>query len=210
MENKKISITVIRRLPKYYRKLEDLEKIRISRVSSQELSELTGFTASQIRQDLNNFGGFGQQGYGYNVKDLKESLGNILGLKNIHNTCVVGAGNLGSAIANFKGFDDAGFKIVAIFDNNKDIIGTRLADITVRDMQNMAKVIKEKNIEIAVLTVPKDSAQEVAEELMNANIKSIWNLTTADLDLGKDIIVEDVSLKDSLFTLSYFMREKYK
>ncbi|NLM05968.1 MAG: redox-sensing transcriptional repressor Rex [Tissierellia bacterium] len=210
MEKKKISITVIRRLPKYYRKLEDLEKIKISRVSSQELSVLTGFTASQIRQDLNNFGGFGQQGYGYNVKELKDNLEKILGLKNVHNTCVVGAGNLGSAVANFKGFDDAGFKIVAIFDKSEDVIGTKIGGISVKDSADMKKTIKDKDIKIAVLTVPKENAQDVAEELVEANVKSIWNLTTADLDLKDDVIVEDVSLIDSLFTLSYFMKEKYK
>ncbi|NLM05637.1 MAG: redox-sensing transcriptional repressor Rex [Tissierellia bacterium] len=209
MQKKKISITVIRRLPKYYRKLEDLERIKISRVSSQELSDLTGFTASQIRQDLNNFGGFGLQGYGYNVKELKSNLGEILGLNSVHNTCIVGAGNLGSAIANFKGFEDAGFKIVAILDSDKDIIGKKISGIKVESSDNMEKLIKDKDIEIAVLTVSKKNAQDVAEELEEAGIKSIWNLTTADLDVSENVIVEDVSLKDSLFTLSYFMREKH-
>lgn len=208
MEKKKISITVIRRLPKYYRCLEELQKIKISRTSSKELSELTGFTASQIRQDLNNFGGFGQQGYGYNVQDLKTHLARILGLDRVYEACVVGAGNLGSAIANYKGFEVAGFKVVAVFDLDKDVIGTGVGDVIVQSYDEMIDTVVEKKIDIAVLTVPKNSAQEVADDLIKAGIKSIWNFTTADLDVPDDIIVEDVSLKDSLFTLSYFLREK--
>ncbi len=209
MEKKKISITVIRRLPKYYRCLEELQKIKISRTSSQELSELTGFTASQIRQDLNNFGGFGQQGYGYNVQELKTHLAKILGLNEVYRACVVGAGNLGTAIATYKGFESAGFKVVAIFDADKDIVGTKIGDIKVQSHDVMAEEIQKKNIDIAVLAVPKRDAQEEADALVAAGIKSIWNFTTDDLDVPEDMIVEDVSLKDSLFTLSYFMHEKY-
>ncbi len=209
MDKKKISITVIRRLPRYYRCLEDLQRIKISRTSSQELSELTGFTASQIRQDLNNFGGFGQQGYGYNVAELKTHLGKILGLDQEYRTCLVGAGHFGTAIMNYKEFRLDGFRVVAIFDTDRGLVGKKIDGIEVFSDDKMKDVIKKKQIDIAVLTVPKVSAQEVAESLSDAGIKAIWNFTTADLDLPQDVIVEDVSLKDSLFTMWYFMREKY-
>ena len=137
-----VSITVIRRLPKYHRYLSELITKGVSRISSQELSTLTGFTASQIRQDLNNFGGFGQQGYGYNVEDLYRELGKILGLDTRYNAVVVGAGNLGQAIANYKGFEDAGFKVLSMFDRNPKIIGLRIRDIEIRDMDHIESFIK--------------------------------------------------------------------
>lgn len=209
MDKKKISITVIRRIPRYYRCLEDLQRIKISRTSSKELSELTGFTASQIRQDLNNFGGFGQQGYGYNVKELKSHLSKILGLERENKVCLVGAGHLGTAIINNRDFRLDSFQVVAIFETDKDLIGKKIEGIEVFPTDKMEEIIKKKKIDIAVLTVPKVSAQESTDVLVEAGIKSIWNFTTEDLDVPEDVIVEDVSLKDSLFTLLYFMREKY-
>lgn len=209
MKKKKVSMTVIRRLPRYYRCLEDLERIKISRTSSQELSELTGFTASQIRQDLNNFGGFGQQGYGYNVKELKQHLEKILGLEEKYNGCLVGAGHLGRAIINYKDFHLDNFHMKAIFDSDKSLYGTKINNYEVFPADEMTEIIKKKNIEIAMLTVPKASAQDVTDILVKAGIKSIWNFTTQDLNVPKDIIIEDVSLKDSLFVLLYLMRDKY-
>jgi len=203
-----VSITVIRRLPKYYRYLEELIEKGITRISSQELSNITGFTASQIRQDLNNFGGFGQQGYGYNVEDLYRELGKILGLDHRFNSVIVGAGNLGQAIADYKGFEDAGFKVVSIFDRNPKVIGLQIRDIEIRDVELMADYIKENNVEIGIITVPKESAQEVADAYVKAGIKGIWNFAPTDINVPEEIVVEDVRLNESLFILSYFLKNK--
>ena len=175
-----VSVTVIRRLPKYHRYLTELIEKGISRISSQELSVLTGFTASQIRQDLNNFGGFGQQGYGYNVEDLQKELGKILGLDTRYNAVVVGAGNLGQAIANYKGFEDAGFKVLSLFDRNPRVIGLKIRDIEIRDMEHIEEFIKEHNVEIGIITTPKDSAQQIADIYIRSGIKGIWNFAPTD------------------------------
>ncbi len=204
----RVSITVIRRLPKYYRYLGDLLRKGINRISSQELSKMTGFTASQIRQDLNNFGGFGQQGYGYNVEELHGQLGTILGLDRVYNTVIAGAGNLGQAVANYKGFQDAGFKILALFDKNPKLIGLKIRDIEIRDVDELEKYIKENNVEIGIITTPKESAQDVADIYSRSGIKGIWNFAPADLRVDDEMIVENVHLNESLFTLSYFLNNK--
>ncbi|CCQ94596.1 Redox-sensing transcriptional repressor rex [[Clostridium] ultunense Esp] len=204
----RVSITVIRRLPKYYRYLGDLLRKGINRISSQELSKMTGFTASQIRQDLNNFGGFGQQGYGYNVEELHDQLGKILGLDRVYNTVIAGAGNLGQAVANYKGFQDAGFKILALFDKNPKLIGLKIRDIEIRDVDELEKYIKENNVEIGIITTPKESAQDVADIYSRSGIKGIWNFAPADLRVDDEMIVENVHLNESLFTLSYFLNNK--
>ena len=206
----KVSITVIRRLPKYYRYLGDLLDKGINRISSQELSKMTGFTASQIRQDLNNFGGFGQQGYGYNVEELHAQLDKILGLDTIYKAIVAGAGNLGQAIANYKGFEDAGFKVLSLFDKNPRLIGLKIRDIEVRDIDDMVSFIDANNIDIGIITAPRDSAQGLADIFIKAGIKGIWNFAPIDLNVPDDIIVENVRLNESLFALSYFMNQKYK
>lgn len=205
----RISITVIRRLPKYYRYLEDLMNKGINRISSQELSKLTGFTASQIRQDLNNFGGFGQQGYGYNVEELHNELGKILGLTTVYKAVIAGAGNLGQAIANYKGFEDAGFKVVSLFDKNPKLIGLKIRDIEIRDVDIMEQFIKENGIDIGIITVPKESAQEIANTFVRAGVKGIWNFAPIDLVVPESVVVENVRLNESLFILSYFLREKF-
>ena len=201
----KVSITVIRRLPKYYRYLEDLLRKGINRISSQELSRMTGFTASQIRQDLNNFGGFGQQGYGYNVEELHSQLGKILGLNQIYNTVIAGAGNLGQAVANYKGFEDAGFKIISLFDKNPKLIGLKIRDIEIRDVDEMEGYIKENDVKIGIITTPKENAQDIAEIYMKSGIKGIWNFAPADLKINNEIVIENVHLNESLFTLAYFL-----
>ena len=203
----KISITVIRRLPKYYRYLGDLMNKGINRISSQELSKLTGFTASQIRQDLNNFGGFGQQGYGYNVEELHAELGKILGLETIYKAVIAGAGNLGQAIANYKGFEDAGFKVLSLFDKNPKLIGLRIRDIEIRDVDIMIDFIKEHDIDIGIITSPRESAQELADVFVKAGVKGIWNFAPTDLEVPEHIVVENVRLNESLFILSYFLKE---
>jgi redox-sensing transcriptional repressor len=209
-KDNKVSITVIRRLPKYYRYLGELLTKGINRISSQELSKMTGFTASQIRQDLNNFGGFGQQGYGYNVEELHNQLGKILGLETVYNSVISGAGNLGQAIANYKGFEDAGFKVLSLFDKNPKLIGLKIRDIEIRDVDTMIDFIKENDIEIGIITSPKDSAQDLADIYIKAGIKGIWNFAPTDLDVPEDMIVENVRLNESLFTLSYFLKNKFE
>lgn len=207
--NKKdnVSITVIRRLPKYYRYLADLLEKDVVRISSNELSKLVGFTASQIRQDLNNFGGFGQQGYGYNVEELYHEVGKILGLDKTYKTIIVGAGNLGNAIANYKGFEESGFNLTALFDRNPNIIGTTVQGKEVFDIENVAEYVEENDIEIAILTVPRDDAQKLADTLVESGIKGIWNFAPIDLVVPEDVVVENVRLNESLYTLSYFLKE---
>lgn len=200
-----VSITVIRRLPKYHRYLTELLEKGIRKISSQELSNLTGFTASQIRQDLNNFGGFGQQGYGYNVEDLHRELGKILGLDKKYNAIIVGAGNLGQAIANYKGFEDAGFKVLSLFDRNPRMIGLKIRDIEVRDIETINDYIANHNVEIGIITTPKESAQKVADLYIQSGIKGIWNFAPTDLVHPDNIVVENVRLNESLFILSYFL-----
>ncbi len=203
MDDRDISQAVISRLPRYYRYLGDLKDDGIERISSQELSELMKVTASQIRQDFNNFGGFGQQGYGYNVEYLYNEIAKILGLNEKHNLVIIGAGNLGKALANYVNFERRGFIIRGAFDKNPALYGKELRGVTVQPMDNMEKFITEHNIDIAVLTIPKDEAVKVAERLVACNIKAIWNFAHVDLNVPDDIVVENVHLSDSLMKLSY-------
>lgn len=201
-----VSITVIRRLPKYYRYLSELLQKGINRISSQELSKLTGFTASQIRQDLNNFGGFGQQGYGYNVEELHKELGKILGLNNEYKAVVAGAGNLGNAIANYGGFKDAGFDIIGVFSRYYKDLPFDMEGLEVRDMSELEDFIKDNNVDIGIITTSKDNAQKVADIYIKSGIKGIWNFAPVDLVVPEDIVLENVRLSDSLYTLSYFLK----
>lgn len=200
-----VSITVIRRLPKYHRYLAELMSKGINRISSQELSNLTGFTASQIRQDLNNFGGFGQQGYGYNVEDLHRELSKILGLDKKYTAVITGTGNLGQAIANYKGIEDAGFKIISLFDRNPKMIGLKIRDIEVRDIETLEEFIIDNKVDIGIITVPKEGAQPIADKYVKAGIKGIWNFAPIDLIVPKNVIVENVRLNESILILSYFL-----
>lgn len=206
MGNKNISMAVIRRLPKYYRYLGDLLDRDIQRISSKELSDIIGFTASQIRQYLNNFGGFGQQGYGYNVDALHQEIGKILGLDTKYNAVLIGAGNLGQAIANYSGFRKAGFEIKALFDANPRMIGLKIRDFEILDSEDIEEFIKENDVDIAIMCIPKKGSQELADRLVNAGIKGIWNFVPVDLDVPESVIVENVNLTESLFTLSYLMK----
>ena len=208
MAEKNISMAVIRRLPKYHRYLSDLLDKDVQRISSKELSDIIGFTASQIRQDLNNFGGFGQQGYGYNVEALHREIGNILGLNKVYNAVLIGAGNLGQAIANYSGFRKAGFEIKALFDANPRMIGLKIRDFEVLDSENIETFVQEKNIDIAILCIPKHGAQDVVDRLVKSGIKGIWNFAPIDLEVPNGVIVENVNLTESLFTLSYLMKEQ--
>lgn len=203
MDNKEISQAVIGRLPRYFRYLGELKDDGIERISSQELSAIMKVTASQIRQDFNNFGGFGQQGYGYKVEYLYEEIGKILGLHKIHNLIIIGAGNLGQALANYMNFERRGFLFRGIFDNNPVLFGKKIRDLEVQPMEELETFVKENEIDIAVLTIPKDNALEVAERLARQDIKGIWNFAHIDLNLSKEIQVENVHLSDSLMKLTY-------
>lgn len=198
-----ISRAVVKRLPRYYRYLGEILESGVERISSNELSQKMNVTASQIRQDLNNFGGFGQQGYGYNVEHLYVEIGKILGVDKKHNMIIIGSGNLGQAIANYTNFEKRGFVVTGLFDKNPKLHGQRVRGIEVQPMEKLEKFIIEHNIDIAALTIPKQEAVKVAEELVNCGIKAIWNFAHTDLNLPKDIVVENVHLSESLMRLSY-------
>lgn len=200
---KEISQAVIRRMPRYYRYLGDLLDEGVERISSNDLSNLMKVTASQIRQDLNNFGGFGQQGYGYNVQYLYDEIGKILGLDQRHNIIVIGAGNLGQALTNYAKFEKRGFIITALFDLNPNLKGTKVRDINVYHMSELEDYCKNNKVDIAALTIPRDAAPDVAKELVGYGVRAIWNFAHVDLDLDDSVIVENVHLSDSLMQLSY-------
>lgn len=205
MVEKKISTAVIKRLPGYYRYLGELLENDVVRISSKELSNKMGVTASQIRQDLNNFGGFGQQGYGYNVEYLYNELAKLLGLEKMHKVIIVGAGNLGQALANYVDFEKKGFSIKGIFDVNPRLVGMTVRGIEIKDIGEMENFVKNADIDIAVLTIPKQKAGKIGNDLVSWGIKGIWNFAPVDLKLrnDQDVIVENVHLSDSLMTLSY-------
>lgn len=203
MEQRKISRAVISRLPRYYRYLGDLLEAGVERISSSDLSKKMHVTASQIRQDLNNFGGFGQQGYGYNVKYLYTEIGKILGLDRCHNFIIIGAGNLGQALANYASFERSGFILKSLFDVNPRLEGVTIRGIPVRMVDELEDFLKNNDIEIAALTLPKSKAIEVADILVDNGVKGIWNFAHTDLSLPKDVVVENVHLSDTLMKLSY-------
>lgn len=207
---KEISQAVIRRMPRYYRYLGELLDDGVERISSNELSTRMRVTASQIRQDLNNFGGFGQQGYGYNVKYLYDEIGKILGINQQHNIIVIGAGNLGQALANYVKFEKRGFVIIGLFDVNPALKGISVRGIKVRMMDELENFVKENRVDIAALTIPKDKADEIANLLVNLGINAIWNFAHLDLELPEYVVVENVHLSDSLMQLSYNIANQRK
>lgn len=204
MEAKEISKAVIKRLPRYYRYLGELMEENVERISSNDLSKKMHVTASQIRQDLNNFGGFGQQGYGYNVKYLYDEIGKILGLDKTHNIIVIGAGNLGQAITNYVKFEKFGFIITALFDVKPDLKGKTVRGLPIYMMDELDSYCRKNQVDIATLTLPKEKAEETAQHLVELGIHAIWNFAHVDLDLSdKQVVVENVHLSDSLMQLSY-------
>ena len=207
-KEKKISKAIIQRLPRYYRYLGELMSIGVDRISSGDFSKLMGVTASQIRQDLNNFGGFGQQGYGYNVRNLYEEIGKILGIDRVHNIIVIGAGNFGKALAGYSNLEKRGFRIKALFDQDSEKVGKVYSGIETLPMESLKDYIKENNIEIAALTVPKDAAIELAVILKDTGIKGIWNFAHTDLEVPDSIVVENVHLSESIMRLSYNMKSR--
>ena len=201
---KEISQAVIRRMTRYYRYLGELLEEGVERISSNDLSNRMQVTASQIRQDLNNFGGFGQQGYGYNVQYLYDEIGKILGLTQTHNIIVMGAGNLGQAITNYVKFERLGFRIIALFDVNPDLKRQNVRGIPIYMMDELDEFVAKNEIDIAALTLPKEKADETAKHLVDLGIHAIWNFAHVDLDLmDRRVVIENVHLSDSLMQLSY-------
>ena len=198
MEAKEISKAVVKRLPRYYRYLGELMEEKVERISSNDLSKKMHVTASQIRQDLNNFGGFG-----YNVEYLYTEIGKILGLDTIHPMIILGAGNLGQALANYGDFEKRGFRLVGIFDVNPVLEGISVRGIEIQMISRLPEFMKENQVEIAILTLPKNKAKEMAKILIENGIKAIWNFAHTDLDAPEDVIVENVHLSESLMALSY-------
>ena len=203
MEEKGISRAVIKRLPRYHRYLDELLEAGVERISSNELSHRMHVTASQIRQDLNHFGGFGQQGYGYNVEFLYKEISKILGLDTVKNMIIIGGGNIGQALANFANFKKRGFITIGIFDNDPHIVGKVVNGIPVMDISELEEFIENHRVNIAVLTVPKNVAPQIAERIVSSGIRAIWNFAHTDLHIGKHVVIENVHLSDSLMQLSY-------
>ena len=203
MEEHEISKAVVKRLPRYYRYLGDLLEAKVERISSNELSDMMHVTASQIRQDLNNFGGFGQQGYGYNVKYLYNEIGKILGLDQTYRMIIIGAGNLGQALANYVKFEKRGLWIKGIFDVNPRLKGMTVRGIEIRMTDELPQFIRDNQIQIAALTLPKAGAEAVAPILVENGVRAIWNFAHTDLNVPKDVVVENVHLSESLMQLSY-------
>ncbi len=204
-----ISASVIKRLPRYYRLLGELMKNGIVKISSRQLADFLGSTASQIRQDLNCFGGFGQQGYGYNVQSLREKIGEILGISESVPTILIGVGNLGKAIAQHIDFSERGFNLLALFDSNPSLEGEKVGDYSIKNWTDIETFCKENSPKVAILCIPKDSAKAICEKLISLGVNGFWNFSHYDLTLNyPDVISENVHIGDSLMTLGYKMKNK--
>lgn len=209
MKKEKISNNVIRRLPRYLRKLDELSESGVSRVSSAELGKLLGLTPSQIRQDFSNFGEFGQQGYGYNVVELRASIAGILGMDQGFSAIVIGVGNIGHALIDNFCFENWGFDLKCAFDVNPALVGTTINGTHVYDMAGLAEYLQNNKVDAAVLCVPKDAARSVTAVLIDNGIDAIWNFTNVDLtEPGSHVIVENLHFSDSLLALSYFVNDR--
>jgi len=210
MASKKISMAVIKRLPRYQRYLNDLLELGIKRISSKELSIRMGITASQIRQDLNCFGGFGQQGYGYNVESLFSEIGNILGINKTFYAIIIGAGNMGQALAKYGNFEKRGFEVIGIFDSSPDVIGKTIKDIEVMNIDDLDEFVLHKPVDIAMICVPYKVTASIADKVGRLGIKGLWNFSPMDLKIPYDVIVENVHLSDSLMVLGYKLNERFE
>ncbi len=207
---KKVSASVINRLPRYYRYLGELHDNGIERISSKDLSKKMGLTASQIRQDFNCFGGFGQQGYGYNVEYLYGEIASILGIQNGYTTILVGAGNIGRAFTINTNFEKRGFKLIGIFDKDPEKIGGKIRDITISDYKDAEKFIKENNPTMAIIAVPRDSVNDVIRDLKSFGIKAFLNFSYTEVTSEDDTVIENVHLGDNLMRLSFKISDKNK
>jgi redox-sensing transcriptional repressor len=203
-----VSMAVIRRLPKYHRYLGELVEKGVTRISSKEFGRGLGLNASQVRQDLNCFGGFGQQGYGYNVKELRDEIADILGIHKENNAVIIGAGNLGQAISNYSGFRGSGFVLKGLFDLNPRLVGIRIGTVKIMDIDEMEDFIKSENINVGIICTPREAAQQTAERLVNSGIKAIWNFAPTILNVPEDVIVENVHLNESLRVLAYLINQR--
>ncbi len=208
MSKTKVSNAIIRRLPRYRRYLGQLKLKGIKKISSGELSELIGYTASQIRQDLNTFGEFGQQGYGYEVDKLYKEINRILGLDREYRTVVVGVGNLGRAITNYTYYYKIGFNIIGLFDKDPEVIGDVINDVTVMDSALLEDYVRDNKVDIGIICVSRDNAQDVAGALIGGGVKGIWNFAPVDLEVPDEIALESVHLSDSLHALSFMIKSK--
>ena len=209
MKKSYISKNVIRRLPRYLRKLDDLTAAGVERISSGELGSQMGLTPSQIRQDFSCFGEFGQQGYGYNVLALREQIGQILGMDRGYSVILIGAGRIGQSLIENFNFANYGCRLAGAFEIRKELVGTQIAGITIADSETQDAFIKENNIDIAILSIGKTNAQNVANELIASGVKAIWNFTDAEIDPGDSgVLIENIHFSDSLLALSYYLSEK--
>jgi redox-sensing transcriptional repressor len=209
-DNEKISNAVIKRLPRYRRYLLELQKKGVDKISSNEFSALIGYTASQIRQDLNNFGGFGQQGYGYNVTSLVNEISGILGLDKAYKMVIVGCGNLGQAIASYTHYYKQGFEVQSIFEINPRLIGMRINDVEVRSYDELVEFVEENKTDIGIICATKANAQEIADKLSFAGVKGIWNFATVDIEVPEFVVLENVHISDSLYALAYHINRNEK
>ena len=210
MKNAKISNAVIKRLPRYRRYLIELKKKGVEKISSKEFSNLIGYTASQIRQDLNNFGGFGQQGYGYSVDGLYDEISAIWGLDKEYRMVIIGAGNLGLAIAKYMQSNKQGFRIYGVFEINPTLIGDDFEGLTIMDYEDIVEFVEKEEINIGIICVGRDAAQEVADKLSFAGVSGIWNFAATDIEVPKHVALENVQLSDSLHSLAYHMNDIQK
>lgn len=209
MKRERVSNNVIRRLPMYVRKLDELMELGVDRISSGELGKQMGLTPSQIRQDFSCFGEFGQQGYGYRVSDLREQVARILGMNEHLTVVVIGVGNLGHALIQNMHFSELGFGITAAFDASPEKIGTTVSDIRVQASSKLTDWLRDNPTDIAVLTVPQSVARDVAKSVAECGVKGIWNFTNIDLNIGNtDVFVENIHFSDSLLALSYFVNDR--
>lgn len=199
----KVSPAVIKRLPRYYRVLERLSRDNIKKISSKDLANMLDITASQVRQDFSTFGGFGQQGYGYDIDSLKEELSKIIGLDKQYNMIVVGAGNIGKALVSYKGFKASGFNVISSFDIDEK------ANETIKPISTLTEeYIKENNVTMGIIATNQEAAQEVADKMIKSGIKNIWNFAPVDINVPEDVVVENIFMSDSLFVLAYRMNER--
>ncbi|NMA25109.1 MAG: redox-sensing transcriptional repressor Rex [Clostridiales bacterium] len=206
-QGKKIPDIVIKRLPVYYRFLTNLHQMGISRVSSTDLGKKMGITSSQVRQDFFNFGSFGLQGYGYDVDQLRTEIGSILGLDTMRTMIIIGAGHLGQALARHSAFEKDGFSVIGVFDINPHLIGEKIRDVEIMHVNKIAEFVASNKVDIAVITVPRTYAKEVADMVIGLGIRGIWNFTSVKLTLPDNVAVENIHLSDSLMTLGYYMKE---
>jgi len=207
MQDNRISEAVIHRLPKYYRYLSELEALGIERVSSSRMSSEMSLNASQIRRDLNCFGGFGQQGYGYQVSRLKQEIMKILGIGTSYKVVIVGAGNIGQALLKYKHFSDEGYHIAAVFDADDQLVARNVGGLFIRPMNELKGFVANNKVDIGIIAVPKQHAQKLADELVSLGVRGIWNFAPVDVEVRRGVSVENVHLSDSLYVLSYHMRE---